>query len=67
MTLSTHTHQQPPRSKDAKADSAARAEAERGKQAGDPARHPAEESARSVMHPDHHDPDWRYYFGAVVG
>jgi len=24
-------------------------------------------SARSVMHPDAHDTDWRYYFGAWGG
>lgn len=26
-----------------------------------------EEAARSVMHPDYHDPDWRYYHGAMAG
>lgn len=25
-----------------------------------------EQAARSVMHPDHSDPDWRYYFGAMT-
>lgn len=25
-----------------------------------------EEAARSVMHPDYHDPDWRYYHGAMA-
>ncbi len=28
---------------------------------------PHEEAARSVMHPDYHDPDWRYYHGAMAG
>jgi len=27
----------------------------------------AANSARSVMHPDAHDTDWRYYFGAWGG
>lgn len=26
-----------------------------------------EDSARAVMHPDSHDTDWRYYFGAWGG
>ncbi len=26
-----------------------------------------EEAARAVMHPDYHDPDWRYYHGAMAG
>ena len=26
-----------------------------------------EKAARSVMHPDYHDPDWRYYHGAMGG
>lgn len=25
-----------------------------------------EQAARSVMHPDYHDPDWRYYHGAIA-
>jgi hypothetical protein len=25
---------------------------------------PQEQAARSVMHPDHSDPDWRYYLTA---
>ncbi len=25
-----------------------------------------EQAARAVMHPDHSDPDWRYYFGALT-
>jgi hypothetical protein len=29
--------------------------------------HQAEQAALAVMHPDHHDPDWRYYFGAMAG
>lgn len=27
----------------------------------------ADHAARSVMHPDAHDTDWRYYFGAWGG
>lgn len=25
-----------------------------------------EQAARSVMHPDYHDPDWRYYHGTIA-
>ena len=31
------------------------------------ASHPADHAARAVMHPDRHDPDWRYYHGAMGG
>lgn len=27
----------------------------------------AEQAARSVMHPEGYDPDWRYYYGAMGG
>ncbi len=27
----------------------------------------AEQAARSVMHPESFDPDWRYYHGAMGG
>ncbi len=27
----------------------------------------AEQAARSVMHPESYDPDWRYYHGAMGG
>jgi hypothetical protein len=26
-----------------------------------------EQASLSVMHPEHPDPDWRYYFGAWAG
>jgi len=29
--------------------------------------HPVDHAARAVMHPDRHDPDWRYYHGAMGG
>lgn len=32
-----------------------------------PAPPPADHAARAVMHPDRHDPDWRYYHGAMGG
>lgn len=35
--------------------------------AAQPAPHPAVHAARAVMHPEHHDPDWRYYHGAMGG
>jgi hypothetical protein len=28
---------------------------------------PANQSERSVMHPEWHDPEWRYYHGAWGG
>ncbi len=31
-----------------------------------PAR-PTSQAERAVMHPEHHDPDWRYYHAAGVG
>ena len=29
--------------------------------------HAATQAARAVMHPDHHDLEWRFYHGAVHG
>ncbi len=29
--------------------------------------HGITQAARSVMHPERHDPEWRYYHGAAVG
>jgi hypothetical protein len=29
--------------------------------------HATAQAARSVMHPERHDPEWRYYHGAVPG
>jgi len=28
---------------------------------------PTSQAERAVMHPEHHDPDWRYYHAAGVG
>ncbi len=66
MNPGAYKHQPPTPAKETPADPDASAKAERTKQTGASAQ-PGEQSARSVMHPDHHDPDWSYYFGAVVG
>lgn len=69
MTPYTHNHQQPawaaevfPRHTPEDA-----TPADANGVSGMNASHPAEQAGRSVMHPDHHDPDWRYYFGAMAG
>ncbi|MGE5602189.1 MAG: hypothetical protein ACM30E_04020 [Nitrososphaerales archaeon] len=44
-----------------------------GKERTHPEKHPteahtkAEQAARSVMHPESYDPEWRYYHGAWGG
>ncbi len=38
----------------------------KGHQHNPPAR-PTSQAERAVMHPEHHDPDWRYYHAAGVG
>jgi hypothetical protein len=29
--------------------------------------HAMNQAARSVMHPEHHEPEWRFYHGAMHG
>ena len=38
-----------------------------GKADGHGDTHATAQAARSVMHPESHDPEWRYYYGAAVG
>lgn len=66
MTQHTHNQQPPRRTSESSTDPEPAAQGERSAQASPSVSHQAEQAARSVMHPDHHDPDWRYYFGAVV-
>jgi len=67
MTPYMHYRQQPVRTSDAGMSWEAPAHNESDTQAGLSASPQVEQSALSVMHPDHHDPDWRYYFGAMAG
>lgn len=67
MTPYTHNHQQRSggtQTAHERANASGPAEPNRQGNAFVSQRH--EQAARSVMHPDHSDPDWRYYFGAMT-
>ncbi len=66
MTPYTHNHQRSTWSQGTAERMNASAQTEPAPQAVSPATRQAEQAARSVMHPDHHDPDWRYYFSAMT-
>lgn len=67
MTPYMHNHQQPAHTSEASTEVEASAQVDGGAQTSPPVAHQAEQAERSVMHPDYHDPDWRYYFGAMAG
>lgn len=66
MTLHTHNRQQPAWTAGANTDREAPAPASHSAQPSLSAAHQDEQASLAVMHPDHHDPDWRYYFGAMA-
>lgn len=66
MTPYTHNHQQSAWSQGTRERVTAPGQAEPAAQVGASVLRQSEQAARAVMHPDHHDPDWRYYFGAIA-